>query len=256
MKTILITNDDGYMSKGLTILTEELSYDYDVFVIAPDRERSAVSMGLTLNSPLRIKKITDKRYITNGTPVDCVTLGVKLILKNKPDLIVSGINFGENISEDIFYSGTVAAAFAGHLHSVNSIAVSYVLGKIKSDVSDERLKQASAIAHIIIDDIINRKFEDTVYNLNIPVPNNGKVLSTYPDKKKYAPELVEKTDPRGGKYYWMGTGNPYYSDEFGTDSNAIKEGYISLSTLKYDLSCKEKKHGEIINNLSHITEKK
>ncbi len=246
MKTILITNDDGYMAEGIIILTAQLRKKYNVYVVAPDRERSAVSMSLTLNTPLRLKQISGKDFITNGTPIDCVNLGLKVALSIKPDLIVSGINHGENVSEDIFYSGTLAGAFAGHLHQINSIAVSLVLGKVKKTVTEENMKEAALIANKVIDNIIEKEFNNRVYNLNIPVPNNGKILTTYPDKKKYVPDLVEKTDPRGRKYYWIGTGNPLYSEDFGSDSNAIKNGYISLSTLKYDLTCKDTEYGKEI----------
>ncbi len=203
-------------------------------------------MSLTLNTPLRLKQISDKDFITNGTPIDCINLGLKVAIPIKPDLIVSGINHGENVSEDIFYSGTLAGAFAGHLHQINSIAVSLVLGKVKKAVSNENMQEAALIANKVIDNIIEKKFNNRVYNLNIPVPNNGKILTTYPDKKKYVPDLVEKTDPRGRKYYWIGTGNPLYSEDFGSDSNAIKNGYISLSTLKYDLTCKDTEYGKEI----------
>jgi len=250
MKTILLTNDDGYMSEGINLLADKLREEYSVYIIAPDRERSAVSMSLTLNTPLRIKEVDKNIFISNGTPVDCVNLGLKLVMPVKPDLIVSGINLGENVSEDIFYSGTVAAAFAGHLHQINSIAVSLVIGQDKLNYSDDKLKKASDIAFKVIKRIIGEKFSNNVYNLNIPVPNNGNILSTFPDKKKYVPEIIEKTDPRGRKYYWIGTGNPFYSDEFGTDSNAIKNGYVSLSALRYDLTCKEVKYGEIIGEIS------
>ncbi len=202
-------------------------------------------MSLTLNTPLRIKQIGEKQYITTGTPIDCVNLGLKTILPEKPDMIVSGINHGENVSEDIFYSGTVAGAFAGHLYEINSIAISFVIGKAEKTIADGKLKEAAIIANKVIDKIIDRDFNNRVYNLNIPVPNNGTILTTYPDKKKYVPDLVEKTDPRGRKYYWIGTGNPLYSVEFGSDTHAIKNGYISLSNLKYDIACKKTAYGKV-----------
>ena len=251
MKTILLTNDDGYMSDGIVVLAEQLRKKYRTIIVAPDRERSAVSMSLTLNTPLRIKQIADEDYITNGTPIDCVNLGLKKIFSELPDMIISGINHGENVSEDIFYSGTVAGAFAGHLYEINSIAISLVLGKVKKAVTKENMEEAARVSNKVIDSIIEKKFNNIVYNLNIPVPNNGKVLSTYPDKKKYVPDIIEKTDPRGRKYYWLGTGNPLYSEEFGSDSNAIKNGYISLSRLKYDLACLDTEYGKIIEFGEH-----
>ncbi len=254
MKTILITNDDGYMSEGIILLTEQLRKKYNVFVVAPDRERSAISMGLTLNTPLRITQVGKQNFITTGTPIDCINLGLKIALPVKPDLIVSGINHGENVSEDIFYSGTVAGAFAGHLHEINSIAISFAIGKKIKTVSTEQLKESAVISIKVIDKIIETSFNNRVYNLNIPVPNNGTVLTTYPEKKKYVPDLIEKTDPRGRKYYWLGTGNPLYSENFGSDSHAIKNGYISLSTLKYDLSCKDTEYGKVFEQISQITE--
>ncbi len=247
------------MSEGIRLLTDVLRKKYRVIVVAPDRERSAVSMSLTLNTPLRIKQIAGEPdlHITNGTPVDCVNLGLKVVFRDlpMPDLVVSGINLGENVSEDIFYSGTVAGAFSGHLYNIRALAISYVLGKREKSVPEETMMAAVKISAKVIDQLIEVPFDNSVYNLNIPVPNNGKVLMTYPNPRKYVPDVVEKTDPRGRKYYWIGTGNPMYSDAFGSDSHAVHNGYVSLSKLRYDLRCEESRHGELFEIDTFKTDK-
>ena len=126
MKTILLTNDDGFYSKGILFLKSVLAKKYRVFVIAPDRERSAVSMSLTLHQPLRINRIEEGVFAVNGTTSDCVNIALQKILPHPPDFVVSGMNLGENLSEDIFFSGTVGGAFSGFLYGIPSLAVSLV----------------------------------------------------------------------------------------------------------------------------------
>ena len=130
MKTILLTNDDGFYSPGLTSLKTELEKNYRVWVVAPDREKSAISMALTLNHPLRVNRVAENVFAVNGTTCDCVNIAVRKILPQKPDFVVSGMNLGENLSEDIFFSGTVGGAFAGHLYGIPSLAVSLIAGPL------------------------------------------------------------------------------------------------------------------------------
>lgn len=236
MKTVLLTNDDGFFSPGITRLRERLAADYEVYVVAPDSERSAISMALTLNRPLRVNQMADRVYAINGTPSDCINLALQKILPRRPDFVVSGMNVGENLSEDVFFSGTVAGAFSGFLYGVPALAVSLV-GRV-GDFSGQAFNFENGAA--IVADVLRRLLAgsraEVVYNLNIPSPNNGQLRVTRLGSKRYKPDIVERTDPRGRLYYWIGTGAPDYDDNHGSDIWAVKNGFISLSALRYDLN--------------------
>jgi len=236
MKTILLTNDDGFYSKGITALKNKLETKYHVWVVAPDREKSAISMALTLNHPLRINQVEERVFAVNGTTADCVNIALQKILPVQPDFIVSGMNLGENLSEDIFFSGTVGGAFSGYLYGIPSLAVSLLarLGQYQKQEFD-----FAAAAHItakILDKLLSRPHNGVIYNLNIPFPNRDEIAVTKLGNKKYTPDIIERTDPRGRKYYWIGTGTPAYADRQGTDVWAIQNNFISLSVIKYDLN--------------------
>jgi 5'-nucleotidase len=236
MKTILLTNDDGYFSAGIRALQEYLSGKFDVYIVAPDNERSAASMALTINRPLRIQKITEKEYAVDGTPVDCVNVAVQKILPKPPDIVISGLNLGENLSEDIFFSGTVGAAFSGYLYDIPSLAVSLISDKSSHGEGKYNIEDGVKVTGKILREILKFPEIKVVYNVNIPYKNNGKALVTVPGTKRYRPDIIENTDPRGQKYYWIGTGNPTSSGGKGTDVWAVQKGFISLSPLKYDLA--------------------
>jgi 5'-nucleotidase len=236
MKKILLTNDDGYFSPGIRALKEQLSGEYDVYIVAPDNERSAVSMALTINRPLRIQQIAEKEYAVDGTPVDCVNVAIQRILPQRPDIVISGLNIGENLSDDIFFSGTVGAAYAGYLYDIPCLAVSLISDKFSLSEGEHNIEDGAKITAGILRKIFTFPEIKVVYNVNIPYKNNGKVLVTAPGSKRYRPEIIENTDPRGQKYYWIGTGNPTSSGGKETDIWAVQNGYISLSPLKYDLT--------------------
>lgn len=233
MKTLLLTNDDGYLSAGLQHLKRILSENYDVYVVAPDRERSAISMSLTIHHPLRVRQMTEKEFAIDGTPADCVNIALQKIMSLPPDFIISGMNEGENICEDVFFSGTVAGAFTGHLYGIPSLAVSL----IDDGAHIPYLYEDGAL---VTDAVLNRllplKNHSIVYNLNIPSGHNGEIAVTSLGLKRYTPSIVERIDPRGRKYFWIGTGNPTLDGAEGTDLEAIKNKKISLSILKYDLN--------------------
>ena len=236
MKTILLTNDDGFYSKGILFLKSVLAKKYRVFVIAPDRERSAVSMSLTLHQPLRINQIEEGVFAVNGTTSDCVNIALQKILPHSPDFVVSGMNLGENLSEDIFFSGTVGGAFSGFLYGIPSLAVSLV-GHPGTDTSREfDFAGGADITERIVSRLLHYRHEGLVYNLNIPFPNNGKIQVTSLGSKWYRPDIIERVDPRGGKYYWIGTGSPDCSGKKGTDVWAVQRRYISLSVISYDFN--------------------
>lgn len=239
---ILLTNDDGILSPGLRALHDSLSGWADVYVVAPDRERSAASHSLTLDKPLRVEQIDEKWHSVDGTPSDCVYLAINGILKShKPNLILSGINKGGNLGDDITYSGTVSAAMEGTLFGIPSMAISLV-------GSENYNFSLAARFSLELSMIISRKGlpKDTLLNVNVPNVDEESlsgVRITRQGKRIYGSALVEKTDPRGRKYYWIGGNDFGWVEADDTDIAAIKKNQISITPLHLDLtnySAKEK----------------
>ncbi len=241
MKTILLTNDDGYLSPGLQHLQKALAdaFDWDIYTVAPDRERSAISMALTINDPLRLNQVGEKAFTVDGTPTDCVNIGLQRVLPKRPDFIVSGMNLGENLCEDVLFSGTVAAAFAGCMYGIPSLAVSMV-GHKSLQENKYNFQEAATIAAQTMQKLVPITKDATIYNLNIPNPTNGKTIVTKLGEKRYQPSIIDGADPRGRKFYWIGTGFPTVKGEEGSDLWAVENGDVSLSILKYDLNDYEK----------------
>jgi 5'-nucleotidase len=239
MKNILLTNDDGFYSKGITALKTELEKEHQVWIVAPDREKSAISMALTLNHPLRVNQVDENVYAVNGTTADCVNIALQKILPRKPDFIVSGMNLGENLSEDIFFSGTVGGAFSGYLYGIPSLAVSLIAGLGQYQQQEFEFPDGARITAKVLNKLLGCSHDNVIYNLNIPFPNQGKIVITALGNKRYTPDIIERTDPRGRKYYWIGTGTPNYASSEGSDIWAVQKGFISLSIIKYDLNSKE-----------------
>jgi 5'-nucleotidase len=239
MKTILLTNDDGFYSKGIRALQSELQKKHRVVLVAPDREKSAISMALTLNHPLRITQVEDNVYAVNGTTSDCVNIALQKILPTQPDFVVSGMNLGENLSEDVFFSGTVGGAFSGHLYGIPSLAVSLIAGLGQYQQQEFEFASGASITAKVLDKLLCSSHDNVIYNLNIPFPNCGQIALTTLGNKRYTPDIIERTDPRGRKYYWIGTGTPNYTTCEGSDIGAVQNGFISLSIIKYDLNSKE-----------------
>lgn len=236
MKTILLTNDDGFYSPGLTALQAELEKRHRVWVVAPDREMSAISMALTLNRPLRVKRIAENVHAVSGTTSDCVNIALQKILPARPDFVVSGMNLGENLSEDVFFSGTVGGAFSGHLYGIPALAVSLIAGLGDARQQEFECEPGARVAARILDKLLDGPRDCAVYNVNIPFPNRGEVAVTALGSKRYTPDIVERIDPRGRPYYWIGTGMPSYDGGEGSDVWAVKNGYVSLSIIRYDLN--------------------
>lgn len=234
MKTLLLTNDDGYLAEGLQRLKAHLSSQYEVYVAAPDRERSAVSMSLTIHHPLRLNRIGEKDYAVDGTPADCINLALQKLLPQPPDFIVSGMNEGENLCEDVFFSGTVAGAFIGHIYGIPSLASSLIRDKENGTFNYD---DGARVTGRVLERLLPLKNSNVVYNLNIPASNSGNVVVTSLGLKRYKPSMIERTDPRGRKYFWIGTGDPVSDGDGGTDLEAVGKGDIPLSVLKYDLNC-------------------
>ena len=232
---ILVSNDDGVYSAGIHILAEALRSIGDVYIIAPDRERSAASHALTLHKPLRLEQLEDKVYSVNGTPTDCVNLAINGILHGRPDIVVSGINKGGNLGDDVTYSGTVSAAFEGTLLGVPSFAVSQVAD------GDYKFETAAKIALYLAMLIKEQSLPPGVL-LNVNVPNldvrdiKG-IRITRQGKRIYDENaIIEKVDPRGKKYYWIGGNRLSWEKTKDSDFSAIEEGMVSITPLRLDLT--------------------
>lgn len=231
MTRILITNDDGVYSEGLRLLARALAPLGEVTVVAPDREQSATGHSLTLGRPLRMQKIEENWYAVDGTPTDCVNLAVLWLLRaTKPDLIVSGINFGLNLGDDVTYSGTVSATFEGTLLGIPSLAFSQ---EIAEGYSFER---AAAFAGRFVAELLSETLRpDLLLNVNLPAGELQGLSFTRLGKRVYQQVVVEKEDPRGRKYYWI-AGTPEWQSENGTDHAAVAAGRVSVTPLHLDLT--------------------
>jgi len=231
---ILITNDDGIFSEGIKALAESLSSLGEVWVVAPDGERNAISHALTLHRPLRIVDFSRHHYAVNGTPSDCVNIGVNFLLKEKPGLIASGINRGGNLGDDINYSGTVAAAVEGTLMGIPSFAISLAAEK------DFQFRPAADFALRLARFITEKGLPDrTLLNVNVP-DTSGREISLYKittqGKNTHNNIVVEKIDPRGVKYYWIGRKDEGFEDDDASDLRAISQRLISITPLQVDLT--------------------
>jgi 5'-nucleotidase len=232
---VLITNDDGVHAPGLAALVKRVSELAEVVVVAPDRERSAVGHALTLHHPLRAARIADNIYSVDGTPTDCVNLGIHSLLSFRPDLVLSGINRGANVGDDVTYSGTVAAALEATLMGIPAIAVSLV-----TKGAGENYVAAAGCAARIAQAVHEKGLPpDTFLNVNVPdlpaellkVP-----LITSQGKRSYEGTIVDKVDPRGRSYYWIGTADLSFQDIPGSDYHAVSLGHVSVTPLHIDLT--------------------
>lgn len=234
MALILVTNDDGFFSRGIQILAENLRELGEVYIVAPDRDRSSVSHALTMHRPLRVDLIKEGCYSVNGTPTDCVVVGVKKILPRQPDLLVSGINKGANLGEDITYSGTVSAAIEGTILGVPSFAISLVGERpFKYETASY---YALKIARFILEKALP---SDTLLNVNVPnkaLQEIRGIKITKQGKRSYEDSIHEIFSPWGEKQYWIGGGIVSWQKMEGTDIQAIMEGYVSVTPLHIDLT--------------------
>lgn len=233
-KTILVSNDDGVHSEGILTLAKALKRVGEVFVVAPDRERSAASHSLTLHHPLRVTKISYNMYAVDGTPTDCINLAINGILLKRPDIIVSGINKGGNLGDDVTYSGTVSAAMEGTLMGIPSIAISLAAR------DDFNFKQAARFAVRLARCVFKNGLpKDTLLNVNVPDVKDKEIKIykiTKLGKRVYGDAIVEKIDPRGKKYYWIGGDNMKWTGGKDTDFEAIANKYISITPIHLDLT--------------------
>ncbi|MCF6267998.1 MAG: 5'/3'-nucleotidase SurE [Desulfuromusa sp.] len=230
---ILVTNDDGVHSAGLRVLSQALSRLGEIVVIAPDRNRSAVGHALTLDRPLRAEEIKPQVFAVDGTPTDCVNLGVHGLLQKRPDLVVSGINRGSNVGDDISYSGTVCAALEATLMGLPAFAVS-----LDTDhFSEKDLDLAAFFAKCLAEKIsIEGLPKETFLNVNIPSGRCEGVQLTRQGRRRYEETVVSKQDPRGRCYYWLGGSNVGFEDIPGSDCSVLQQGFISVTPLQTNMT--------------------
>jgi 5'-nucleotidase len=228
MPILLVTNDDGVHAAGLAALARALEDLGDVYVLAPEREQSACGHALTLHRPLRVEPVRERWFAVNGTPSDCVNLGVLGFLPERPVLIASGVNHGTNLGDDVTYSGTVSAAMEGLLLGVPSIAVSLVPG---GDF-DEAGRAARLVAARVLVEGLPPK---TLLNVNVPADPKG-IRMTRLGHRVYSGKIVEQIDPRGRTHYWIGGGEPAWELLEGSDMQAVNDGFVSVTPVHLDLT--------------------
>ncbi|MGV6857925.1 MAG: 5'/3'-nucleotidase SurE [bacterium] len=231
---ILVSNDDGYLSPGLEVLAESLKPWGDVTVVAPDRDRSGVSHALTLDRPLRVTQAENGFYRVNGTPSDCVHLALTGLLDEEPKMVVSGINHGANLGDDVLYSGTVAAAMEGRFMGYPALALSI------NSFAPEHLASVAEVVDILLQRLEREPLPlDSILNVNVPdLPWNqikGFKVTRLGQRHKSEP-VVQTEDPRGRPIYWVGPAGPEQDAGEGTDFHAVREGYVSITPLLADLT--------------------
>jgi 5'-nucleotidase len=231
---ILVSNDDGIHAEGLIALEKSVDPLGEVYTVAPEREQTSMSHALTLHRPLRVREVAAKRLAIDGTPTDCVKLALTGLLPVRPNLVISGINKGPNLGDDIIYSGTVSAALEAALLGIPAIAVSLVtFENLKFDAAAEfiaalvqRLKDSGLPPQMLL-------------NINVPALPKENIKGwrfTRQGKRHYSENIVERVDPRGKKYYWIGGDDLGFDQDDGTDCMTVHEGYISVTPLQVDMT--------------------
>lgn len=231
---ILLSNDDGVHAKGLQALSSSLQEMAEVTVVAPDRNRSGASNSLTLDAPLRVRRESKGVYSVNGTPTDCVHVAITGFLDADPDMVISGVNHGANLGDDVLYSGTVAAAMEGRFLGLPAVAISLVSSR------SHNMPAAGRVARDLVQRLVNSPLpRDTILNINVPdLPYEqlAGFRATRLGNRHRAEPVVKSTDPRGSTIYWVGPAGPEQDSGPGTDFHAIAEGYVSVTPLKIDLT--------------------
>lgn len=233
---VLVSNDDGVDAPGILVLARHLAALGEVVVVAPDRDRSGASNSLTLDQPIRVKRLHDGRYCVAGTPTDCVYLGLTGLLDNAPDIVVSGINSAGNLGDDVIYSGTVSAAMEGRFLGLPAIAVSLVTHDHKGQHYDSA---ALAVMQLMRKLLVDPLPADTILNVNVPDKPWSEIRGfsvARLGRRHRAPSCIEQTDPRGRAMYWIGPPGEAEDDGPGTDFHAIREGYVSITPIHVDLT--------------------
>jgi len=231
---ILLTNDDGFFRESIQILFRRLRLLGETYIVAPDREKSASSLSITLRQPLRIHRVKPQIWAVEGTPGDCIYFALQKLLPRRPDLLISGINPGPNLGQqDINYSGTVAGALQGTFLGVPSLAISM----IPDSGGRFALSFAADVALRLAEGVLASGLPPGVtLNVNVPPPPVRGIKVTRLGWKFYDPEIIEKKDPRDTSYFWIGTGTPKRVGDKGTDVIAAYQGFISLTPLHTDMT--------------------
>ncbi len=232
MPKILVTNDDGVQSEGIRDLAAALAPLGEVTIVAPIQEASAIGHALTLRRPLRIETIAPRVFAVDGTPTDCVNIAITHVLREKPDLIVSGINKGWNLGDDVTYSGTVSGALEGALLGIPSIAIS------TQRIADRcEFGPSAKAAAIVAEAVLERGVPKwTLLNINTPMGANKGFRVTVQAKRNHVTVIDERVDPRGRAYYWIEEGDNAWEPHDRSDYQAVKDGYISITPLQPDMT--------------------
>jgi 5'-nucleotidase len=231
----LISNDDGIYAKGIQVLARRMAQLGEVTIVAPEKNHSGASNSLTLGDPIRVKEIEERTFRVTGTPSDCVHLALTGLVDKDPDMVISGINFGANLGDDVIYSGTVAAAIEGRFLGLPAIAVSLVY----SD-SPKHFETAAEAVAIIVGRLQHDPLPaDTILNINVPdIPwdeVNGFEVTRLGHRHR-AKDSIRTEDPQGRPLYWIGPSGPGRDAGPGTDFNAVERGYISITPIQVDLT--------------------
>lgn len=234
---ILLSNDDGYFAQGLASLAESLSRHARLSVVAPERNRSGASSSLTLERPLRATRMANGFVKVDGTPTDCVHLAITGLLDREPDMVFAGINHGANLGDDVLYSGTVAAATEGRFLGLPAVAISLASPTSGSGV---HFASAAEVASQLVVRLLQQPLPaDTVLNVNVPDLPLGEIRgwqATRLGQRHRAEGVIRSTDPRGHELFWIGPAGPEADAGPGTDFHAIREGYVSVTPLRIDLT--------------------
>jgi 5'-nucleotidase len=232
MKRILVTNDDGVHSAGIRALADALKPLGEITVVAPLTEASAIGHALTLRRPLRIETIADRVHAVDGTPTDCVNIAITSILRTLPDLVVSGINKGWNLGDDVTYSGTVSGAFEGALLGTPGLAIS-----LQNTGGTFDFSEAGRAAHAVAESVLTRQVPSRIFlNINVPAGRTKGFKVTVQAKRNHVTKVDERIDPRGQKYFWIEEGQNEWEPHDRSDYQAVRDGYISVTPLQPDLT--------------------
>jgi len=240
---LLCSNDDGILARGLECLERAATPLGEVWVVAPDREQSATSHSLTLHHPLRPIQLGERRWQVDGTPTDCVMLAIEALLPDRPDFVLSGINHGPNMGEDVLYSGTVAAAMEGLALGVPSIAVSFAGRVSRADdamLADHVETLTKLLKHLTA---LPTFPADTLLNVNIPAIPASEVKGaklTRLGRRVFSDSLTPMKDPWGREIFWIGGGSVAWSGTEDSDFRAVKDGYVSVTPLHLDLTARDR----------------
>jgi 5'-nucleotidase len=232
MRRILVTNDDGVHSEGIKVLADALKSLGEVTVVAPLAEASAIGHALTLRRPLRLETMSAGVYAVDGTPTDCVNIAISSVLRGMPDLVVSGINKGWNLGDDVTYSGTVSGAFEAALLGPPGIAVS-----LQRTGEDFDFSEAARGAQVVAQSVLERGLPArTFLNINVPQGRTKGIKVTVQARRNHITKVDERIDPRGQRYFWIEEGQNEWEPHDRSDFQAVRDGYISVTPLQPDLT--------------------